>query len=184
MFITYLIITYIIGAIIVRIPPISKHTDMYENGILQTDEMRRENRKFSKDSFKIRGISAPYSKERFRMEQVRYSWEKLKEETGVGTEDVERRCMDYGLQEFYQSHPPYLVPEPFTPEPNETFSKDEIDEYAEIMKKVSQEAYENPELVKTAPHNGPISLIPQPPITDPEDLIVTWRVYKKKKGID
>jgi len=53
MFITYLIITYIIGAIIVRIPPISKHTDMYENGILQTDEMRRENRKFSKDSFKI-----------------------------------------------------------------------------------------------------------------------------------
>jgi len=132
----------------------------------------------------VRGISAPYSKERFRMEQVRYSWEKLKEETGVGTEDVERRCMDYGLQEFYQSHPPYLVPEPFTPEPNETFSKDEIDEYAEIMKKVSQEAYENPELVKTAPHNGPISLIPQPPITDPEDLIVTWRVYKKKKGID
>lgn len=128
----------------------------------------------------VKGISAPYSEGLPRMEQVRYSWEKLKEETGVGTDDVEKRIMDYGLQEYYLSHPPYLVKEPFTPEPNETFSKKEIDEYAEILKKVSQEAYDNPELVKTAPHNGPISLISQPVITKPENLIVTWRVYKKR----
>lgn len=131
----------------------------------------------------VRGISAPYSEGEYRMEQLRYSWSKLKEETGVGTDDVERRCMDYGLQEYYQSHPPYLVEEPFTPEPNEAYSKDEIDEYATILKKVSDEAYEDPELVKTAPHNGPISFIDQPPITDPKDLVVTWRVYKKKKGM-
>lgn len=129
----------------------------------------------------VRGISAPYSKGEYRMEQLRYSWGKLKEETGVGTDDIERRCMDYGLQEYYQSHPPYLVEEPFTPEPNETYSKDEIDEYASILKKVSDEAYEDPELVKTAPHNGPISFIDQPPITNPKELVVTWRVYKRKK---
>ncbi len=131
----------------------------------------------------VRGISAPYSEGMFRMEQVRYSWEKLKEETGIGTDEVERRSMDYGLQEYYQSHPPYLVAEPFTPEPNEAYSKAEIDEYANILKKVSQEAYDNPELVKTAPHNAPISLIPTDTITNPEDLIVSWRVYKRKKGL-
>ena len=130
----------------------------------------------------VKGISAPYSKEKYRMEQVRYSWEKLKNDTGVGTGDVQRRTMDYGLQEYYESHPPYLVPEPYTPEPNETYSKDEIDEYAEIIKKVSEEAYENPEFVKKAPYNTPISLIPQPEITNPEELIVTWRSYKRKKG--
>ena len=131
----------------------------------------------------VKGISAPYSKEKYRMEQVRYSWEKLKNDTGVGTSDVQRRTMDYGLQEYYESHPPYLVPEPYTPEPNETYSKDEIDEYAEIIKKVSEEAYENPEFVKKAPYNTPISLIPQPEITNPEELIVTWRSYKRKKGL-
>jgi glycine dehydrogenase subunit 2 len=76
-----------------------------------------------------------------------------------------------------------IIPEPFTPEPNETYSKDEIDEYVEIFKKISEEAYENPELVKNAPHNAPISYLNQPIIDDPKDLIVTWRVYKKKKGI-
>lgn len=131
----------------------------------------------------VRGITAPYSDGQFRMEQVRYSWEKLKEETGVSSDDIERRLMDFGLQEYYQSHPPYLVPEPFTPEPNETYSKNEIDEYVEILKKVSNEAYENPEIVKTAPHNAPISFINQPPIVDPKDLIVTWRAYKKKMAL-
>ena len=131
----------------------------------------------------VKGVSAPWSEGQFRMEQVRYSWEKLKEDTGVGSDDVKRRSIDYGLQEFFQSHSPYLVPEPFTPEPNETYSKMEIDEYVNIFKKISEEAYENPELVKTAPHNAPISLIPQSAITDPDDLIVTWRVYKRKKGL-
>lgn len=128
----------------------------------------------------VKGISAPWSKEKFRMEQVRYSWGKLKEDTGVTTDEVERRAIDYGLQEYYQSHPPFLVAEPFTPEPNETYSKAEIDEFANIFRKISEEAYENPELVKTAPHNASISLITQQAITEPEELILTWRVYKKK----
>lgn len=130
----------------------------------------------------VKGISAPWGEGQFRMEQVRYSWEKLKKDTGVGTDDVDRRCSDYGLQGYFQSHHPWIIPEPFTPEPNETYSKMEIDEYANIFKRISEEAYENPELVKTAPHNTPISLIPKEAITDPKDLIVTWRVYKRKKA--
>lgn len=132
----------------------------------------------------VRGISAPWGEGQYRMEQVRYSFEKLKEETGVGTDDIDRRVVDYGLQGYYQSHHPWLIPEPFTPEPNETYSKDEIDEFANIFKKISEEAYENPELVLSAPHNAPISKIDTAPYTDPKDLIVTWRVYKRKKGLE
>ncbi|MDO5690817.1 MAG: nucleoside recognition domain-containing protein [Tissierellia bacterium] len=48
MFITYLIIAYIMAAIIVRIPPISWHKDVYKDGTVQTEEMRREgSEKFS-----------------------------------------------------------------------------------------------------------------------------------------
>ena len=131
----------------------------------------------------VKGISAPWSKEKYRMEQVRYSFEKLKEDTGIGTEDVNRRVTDYGLQNFYESHPPLLIAEPFTPEPNEAYSKREIDEFANIFKKISEEAYENPEIIMSAPHNAPISKIDTAAYTKPEDLIVTWRVYKRKKGI-
>ncbi|MEL7647947.1 MAG: aminomethyl-transferring glycine dehydrogenase subunit GcvPB [Sedimentibacter sp.] len=132
----------------------------------------------------VKGISVPWAEGQFRMEQIRYSWEKLKNDTGVNTEDIDRRSGDYGLQGYFQSHHPRIIKEPFTPEPNESYSKKEIDEYVNIFKKISEEAYENPEIVKTSPHNGPISLIPKEEITDPDDLIVTWRVYKRKKKLD
>lgn len=154
------------------------------DGLKEVSELSILNNNYLMHRFitEVKGISAPWAEGQHRMEQVRYSWEKLKEDTGVGTNDVNRRGIDYGLQSYFESHPPLLVPEPFTPEPNETYSKKEIDEYANIFKKISEEAYEDPELVKTAPHNASISLIPQDAITDPEDLIVTWRVYKEKKG--
>lgn len=157
-----------------------------EDGLREVSELSILNNNYlmNKVLKEVKGISAPYSQGNFRMEQVRYSWGKLKDDTGIGTDEIERRMTDYGVQEYYQSHPPYLVREPFTPEPNETFSKDEIDEYAEILKKVAQEAYESPEIVKTAPHNAPISIVEQPPIKDPEKLIVTWRVYKRNKAME
>lgn len=132
----------------------------------------------------VKGISVPWGeKDSYRTEQVRFSWEQLTKDTGVTTDDIDRRGTDYGLQCYFQSHHPMIIPEPFTPEPNETYSKKELDEYAAIFKKISEEAYENPELLKNAPHNAPISKISQPTITDPDDLIVTWRVYKRKKEL-
>ncbi len=47
MFMTYLLICYVMAAIIVRIPPISKHRDIYADGTEQTEEMRKENVKLS-----------------------------------------------------------------------------------------------------------------------------------------
>jgi glycine dehydrogenase subunit 2 len=130
----------------------------------------------------IPGISVHYSTDRRKLEQIRYSWEQLYQDTGVGTEDVMRRMADYGLQHYWMSHHPWIVPQPFTLEPCESYSKDDLDEYAAVLRQISKEAYENPELVKTAPHHQVVHKVPEPSIDEPERIAVTWRQYLKKKA--
>jgi glycine dehydrogenase subunit 2 len=132
----------------------------------------------------IPGVVVQYAHGKRRLEQVRYSWEKLKQDTGVGTEDVQRRMADFGLQHYWTSHHPWVVPEPFTLEPCETYSKDDIDEYVAVLRQISKEAYENPDIVKNAPHNSVVHKVLSPAIDEPERIAVTWRQYKRKKGIE
>ena len=42
-------------------------------------------------------------------------------------------------------------------EPTETESKETMDGFIEVMEKIAREAKEDPELLKTAPHNTPVS---------------------------
>ena len=72
-------------------------------------------------------VDAPYIPGKQRIEQCRYTLETLAKETGIGTADVQRRMMDFGMH-YWQSHHPYYVPEPMTLEPTETPSKEDIDE--------------------------------------------------------
>ena len=127
----------------------------------------------------IRGVSAPYAQGKRRVEQVRYSWEELYRDTGVTSGDIGLRAADYGAH-YWTSHHPYVVPEPLTIEPSESYSKDDLDEYLAIMRQISQEAYSNPELVKTAPHNSTVHRAEQDPFDDPSEWAVTWRAYKRK----
>lgn len=131
----------------------------------------------------IPGVKVWYAEGKRRLEQVRYCWEKLKEDTGVGTDDVMRRMGDFGLQHYWTSHHPWVVPEPFTLEPCESYSKDDIDEYVAVLSRISKEAYEDPEFVKNAPYNMPVHKVPAPAIDEPERIAVTWRQYLKKKGL-
>lgn len=130
----------------------------------------------------VKGLSMSWAEEApNRLEQVRYSFEKLFSDTGVGAEDVNRHMLDFGFQRFFPSHHPEIVPEPFTPEPAESYSKADIDDYVEALKKISWEAYHTPETVLTAPHNGPIDRLERDSIRDISELAVTWRAYKKRK---
>lgn len=68
--------------------------------------------------------------------------------------DISKRLMDYNF------HPPtnyfpLIVREALMIEPTETENKDTLDAFAEALIKIAEEARENPELVKTAPHNTP-----------------------------
>jgi glycine dehydrogenase subunit 2 len=130
---------------------------------------------------KVRGVSAPYAAGKRRIEQVRYSWKRLTEETGVHSEEVGIRAADFGIH-YWTSHHPYVVPEPCTLEPTESYSVDELDEYVAIMEYVSREAYTEPERVKTAPHNSTIHAIDHGPLDDPAAWAMTWRAYLRKHG--
>ncbi len=130
---------------------------------------------------KIRGAAAPFAQGRHRIEQVRYSWEQLTKDTGVSTQDVTLRLADFGLH-LWSSHHPFIVPQPFTIEPTESYSKEELDEYVEALERVVDEAYDNPEFVKGAPYNSVVHRIDQSTFDDPEKWAITWRSYLKKHG--
>jgi glycine dehydrogenase subunit 2 len=132
-----------------------------------------------KKMLEIRGLSAPYATGKRRVEQVRYSWEELQEETGVMSEEIGLRAADFGVH-YWTSHHPFIVPEPATLEPTESYSRADLDEYADIMRHVAGEAYTNPEIVKTAPHNSTVHQIDHQPLDDPSQWAMTWRAYKRK----
>ena len=136
-----------------------------------------------KKMLEIPGVSAPYAEGKRRIEQVRYSWEKLTEETGVHSEELGIRAADFGVH-YWTSHHPFVVPEPCTLEPTESYSKEDLDEYVAIISHVASEAYTDPELVKSAPHNSTIHTIEHDPFDDPAQWAVTWRAYRRKVGGD
>ena len=127
----------------------------------------------------IPGVSAPYAQGKRRIEQVRYSWQELAEETGVHSEEIGLRAADFGVH-YWTSHHPFVVPEPCTLEPTESYSKQELDEYADIMAHVAQEARSDPDRVKGAPHNSTIHTIDHTPLDDPKRWAITWRAYLRK----
>jgi glycine dehydrogenase subunit 2 len=128
---------------------------------------------------KIKGAAAPYAKDRHRIEQVRYSWEKLFADTGITTEEVTYRLADFGFH-LWSSHHPFVVPQPFTIEPTESYSKDELDEYLAGLEHVVREAYEDPEKLKGAPYNSVVHKIDHSTLDDPKKWAITWRSYLKK----
>ena len=117
-----------------------------------------------------------------RMEMTRWSLGQLKTDTGIGTVEVANRMADYGIDPYWMSHEPWVVPEPFTPEAGEMYSKEDLDYWMAVIAKISEEAYANPDLVKSAPHNQPIRQIKGDWLDDPEKWAMTWRAYLRKHG--
>lgn len=131
----------------------------------------------------VRGISMSWAEQApNRLEQVRYSFENLLKDTGVSGDDVNRHLIDFGFQRFFASHHPLIVPEPFTPEPTESYSKHDIDEYVCALKAITEEAYTNPQRVLDAPYCTPIKKLEDDHIHSWEELCVTYRVLQKRQG--
>lgn len=127
----------------------------------------------------IPGASMGYPQTGGRIEQIRYTWQQLTDETGISTEQIGWRAADFGVH-YWSSHHPFVIPEPFTLEPTESYSKDELDEYARIIAEVAREAREEPEVVRTAPHRQTVHLTGHEDFDDPDRWAVTWRAYRRK----
>ena len=140
------------------------------------------NNYMERELLKIRGVTRSHPQlEGWRIEMTRYSLGQLFEETGVSVADVQNRMVDFGVDAFWMSHEPWIVPQPFTPEAGEMWSKEDIDYWIAVLKHVCEEAYSNPELVKTAPHNQAIRKLGPESLDEPDRWAMTWRAYQRKR---
>lgn len=71
---------------------------------------------------------------------------------GVTTMDLAKRLLDYGMH-APTIYFPLIVHGAIMIEPTETETKETLDEFIEVMKKILEEAKEKPELLKNAPQN-------------------------------
>ena len=76
--------------------------------------------------------------------------------TGVTTLDVAKRLLDFGFH-APTIYFPLLFHEAMMIEPTENESKETLDRFIAVMHQIAREAKETPDVVKTAPHNTPIS---------------------------
>ena len=122
--------------------------EMGGEGLTQATEMAVLNANYLRARLRE---TFPPAYDRACMHEVVVSDKRLKKETGVTTLDVAKRLIDYGF------HPPtvyfpLIVPGALMIEPTETETPETLDEFADAMIAIAGEAKENPELVKTAPH--------------------------------
>jgi glycine dehydrogenase subunit 2 len=78
--------------------------------------------------------------------------DKRQQKFGVHTLDIAKRLIDYGF------HPmtiyfPLVAPGAMMIEPTESEGREELDLFIDAMKSIATEAEQNPDLVKSAPHN-------------------------------
>jgi glycine dehydrogenase subunit 2 len=77
------------------------------------------------------------------------------EVAGATTLDVAKRLLDYGFH-APTIYFPLLFHQAIMIEPTETESKETIDAFMDAMRKIAAEAKDNPDFLRSAPHNTPI----------------------------
>ncbi len=95
----------------------------------------------------------PYDK--ICMHECVFSASKQKEQNGITALDVAKYLIDNGV------HPPtiyfpLIIKEALMIEPTESESKETLDSFIELMKKIAKLAQENPQELKDAPKNMPV----------------------------
>ncbi len=128
----------------------------------------------------IRGFSLPCSEDTPRMHECVISATALKKETGVSALNVAKRLLDFGVH-APTIYFPLIVDEALMIEPTESESKEELDRFIEAIAEISREAYEDPEIVLTAPHNASIRLLDEYKAAHPSTLTLSWRMHLRKQ---
>ncbi|MCG8037602.1 MAG: aminomethyl-transferring glycine dehydrogenase subunit GcvPB [Candidatus Thiodiazotropha taylori] len=100
------------------------------------------------------GFDAAYPERRASHEFI-LTLKKQAKDLDVNTMDFAKRMLDYGVH-APTTYFPLLVPECLLIEPTESEAKEELDQFVEIMRTIKQEAENQPELVKQAPHTMPV----------------------------
>jgi glycine dehydrogenase subunit 2 len=92
-------------------------------------------------------------------------------ELNITAMDVAKRLLDYGFH-APTTYFPLLVPECLLIEPTETESKQALDEFVAAMAAILDEARQQPDLVKSAPHTMPVRRLDD--VRAAKQLDLTW----------
>lgn len=96
--------------------------------------------------------------------------------TGVTTMDIAKRLLDFGYH-APTIYFPLLFHESMMIEPTECESKDTIDGFISVMRQIAKEAKENPEIVKSAPHDTPIGRVDD--VLAAKQPILTYKLHQQ-----
>jgi glycine dehydrogenase subunit 2 len=100
------------------------------------------------------------------------SGERQLKQKGVKTLDIAKRLLDFGLH-APTVYFPLIVHEALMIEPTETESKESLDGFIDAMIQIAKEVDENPEVVKSAPQNTPVTRLDEGKAA--RDLNVRWK---------
>ncbi|MGB9721286.1 MAG: aminomethyl-transferring glycine dehydrogenase subunit GcvPB [bacterium] len=91
---------------------------------------------------------------------------------GVKTLDVAKRLLDFGFH-APTVYFPLIVSEALMIEPTESESRQTIEQFIKVMKQICQEAKENPEVLRSAPHNTPVRRLDE--VRAVKELKLKWQ---------
>ncbi|MHC1604407.1 MAG: aminomethyl-transferring glycine dehydrogenase subunit GcvPB [Candidatus Methanofastidiosia archaeon] len=126
-----------------------------------------------KDHFEI----PYYSVNPLRKHEFVVSCEKIKRETGVAAADIARRLLDFGVH-APTAYFPLIVKEALMIEPTETESREELENFANVLIAIKKECYENPEIVRSSPHNTSCKKLDI--VKAAREPVLSWRMFKER----
>jgi len=129
---------------------------------------------------KVRGLTLAYDGAKPRKHECVFSAKPLKNETGVSALNISKRLLDYGMHSP-TTYFPLIVDEALMIEPTESFEKEALDQFAEVMQEISDEAYRTPEVVMKAPQNTAVSRLDEVKASHPRTMALSWGMYRKRK---
>jgi glycine dehydrogenase subunit 2 len=117
------------------------------------------------------GFEAAYPQRRASHEFI-ITLKREARELDVTAMDFAKRLLDHGFH-APTTYFPLIVPECLLIEPTETESPEILDAFAAAMATIEREAHEEPEYLKSAPHNMPVRRLDD--VRAAKQLDLTWK---------
>jgi len=127
----------------------------------------------------IGSYELPYAKGRPRKHECVFSAKKLNKEKRIRALHISKRILDNGLHSP-TTYFPLIVEEALMIEPTESFEKEELDRFVGVMKKIAEEANENPNEVLQAPKNTAVNRLDEAKASHPKTMVLSWKMHLKK----
>jgi len=126
----------------------------------------------------VRGLALSCDTKRPRKHEFVLTASRMAKETRVTALDLGKKLLDYGVHSP-TIYFPLIVEEALMIEPTETAPVEELDEFAQSIKDISEAAYSDPETVKGAPTNTSVRRLDEARAAHPRTFCPSWRRYKR-----